>query len=163
MASIGKNIVQGLWNGVSGMVSWVKSKVSGFAKSILSSLKSTLGIHSPSKETAWFGEMLDRGLAQGVLDNMDAPLDAMTDLADGMLGEAESLNGVTLERQLQHTFQADVANQESGLLTKLDSILAAIERGQILTINGDALIGATADKYDNTLGQRRALVARGAI
>jgi tRNA U34 2-thiouridine synthase MnmA/TrmU len=46
---------------------------------------------------------------------------------------------------------------------QLDKILAAIERGQILTIDGKALVGATAGNMDNTLGQRRALAARGAL
>lgn len=57
------------------------------------------------------------------------------------------------------------ANQASdtALLSKLDRILDAIEKGQILTIDGNALVGATADKYDATLGQRRALAARGAV
>lgn len=51
----------------------------------------------------------------------------------------------------------------TGMVEKLDKILAAIERGQVLTIDGDALVGATADRYDSTLGQRRALAARGAL
>ena len=49
------------------------------------------------------------------------------------------------------------------MLDKLDRILVAIEKGQILTIDSKALIGATAAGSDNTLGQRRALVARGAL
>jgi Na+-transporting NADH:ubiquinone oxidoreductase subunit NqrA len=52
---------------------------------------------------------------------------------------------------------------ESGLGAKLDRILAAIERGQVLMIDGDALVGATANKMDNKLGQRRVLAARGAV
>lgn len=161
--TVGKNLVEGLWNGIKDMTGWVKEKISGFSSSVLDGIKSFFGVHSPSRETAWIGEMLDRGLAQGVLDNMDVPLDAMTEMADGMLGEADNLNGVTLERQLSHTFNPVETPGESGLLGKLDSILAAIERGQILTIDGDHLVGATADRFDSRLGQRRALVARGAI
>ena len=74
------------------------------------------------------------------------------------------MNGLTLERKINHTFSPDAATAaESGLLGRLDNILAAIERGQILTIDGDQLVGATADRLDHRLGQRRALVARGAI
>ena len=50
-----------------------------------------------------------------------------------------------------------------GMAERLDKILAAIERGQVLTIDGTALVGATAGRYDSTLGQRRALAARGAL
>lgn len=52
---------------------------------------------------------------------------------------------------------------DNGLLNKLDSILAAIERGQVIAIDSKQLIGATAAGYDSTLGQRHALVARGAL
>lgn len=109
--------------------------------------------------------MLAVGLAEGIEDNADQPLDAMTDLSDGILGEAGELNGLTLERRLQHTFGApdSVSAAESGMLSRLDKILAAIERGQILTIDGSALVGATAGHMDSALGQRRALAARGAV
>jgi len=163
--TVGKNLVEGLWNGINNMVGWVKDKISGFTSSVLDGIKSFFGVHSPSKETEWIGNMLDRGLAEGVLKNMDAPLDAMADVADGMLDEAGSLNGVTLERQLQHTFTADqgMTPAETGLMGRLDSILAAIERGQVIMLDGDYLVGATVDRMDARLGQRRALVARGAM
>ena len=164
MGEVGKNLVEGLWNGINGVTDWVIGKIKGFGDKILDGIKGFFGIHSPSREMAWVGEMLDRGLAQGVLDNMDAPVDAMTDMADDMLGEADSLNGLTLERQLNSTFNSPEApTMETGLLGRLDSILAAIERGQILAIDGDKLVGATAGKLDNILGQRYALAARGAI
>ena len=49
MLSIGKNIVKGLWNGISGMVGWITDKVMGFANSVLGGIKKALGIHSPSR------------------------------------------------------------------------------------------------------------------
>ena len=109
--------------------------------------------------------MLAEGMAVGIEDNADAPLDAMAALSGDLLGEAEGLNGLTLERSLQHTFAAPEAlsTAESGMLAKLDKILAAIERGQVLTIDGKTWVGATADMTDSALGERRALVARGAI
>lgn len=56
---------------------------------------------------------------------------------------------------------AGVQNNDS-LMGKLDRILEAIAAGQVLLLDGDALVGATADRMDNALGQRRALAARGA-
>ncbi|RDY22885.1 phage tail tape measure protein [Romboutsia maritimum] len=46
---IGKNIVEGLWNGISGAAGWLYGKVSSFATGILDGMKSALGIHSPSR------------------------------------------------------------------------------------------------------------------
>jgi len=47
--------------------------------------------------------------------------------------------------------------------TMLEKILAAIQEGQVLTLDGDTLVGATANRMDTALGQRRALASRGAI
>jgi hypothetical protein len=108
--------------------------------------------------------MLDEGLAQGVERSASAPLDALAGLSSDMLDEAAGINGLTLERKINHTFAGGGAKDNlGGLLDKLDSILQAVERGQVLTIDGDALVGSTAARYDTTLGQRRALAARGAL
>ena len=163
--SIGGDLVTGLWNGITNKLSWLKSKISGFASSVLGSIKNFFGVHSPSTEMAWIGDMLDRGLAEGMLDNMSNPVKAMQRVAGGVLDAATGMNGLGVERGLQTRRSAAAvaqASATSGLAGKLDLILAAIERGQVITIDGKALVGSTADSYDNALGQRRVLAARGA-
>ena len=165
--SIGSNLVTGLWNGVSNKLQWLKNKLKSFTNSVLDSIKSFFGVNSPSRETAWVGDMLDQGLAQGVEDNANAPIKAMQKVSTGVLDAARNdVNGLQLERNLQTrttAAQSAAASAGAGMLEKLDKILAAIEKGQVLTIDRKALIGATATDYDNTLGQRRALAARGAL
>lgn len=163
--SIGGDLVSGLWNGITNKLQWLKNKISGFASSVLGSIKSFFGVNSPSKETAWIGDMLDQGLAEGLLDNMKDPVKAMQKVTTGVLGAAGEVDGLTLTRQLQASTAATAASQwaDSGILGKLDSILAAIERGQIITLDGEALVGATYERYDTKLGQRRVLAARGAL
>lgn len=163
--SIGGDLVTGLWNGITNKLSWLKSKISGFASSVLGSIKNFFGVHSPSTEMAWIGDMLDRGLAEGMEDNMSTPVKAMQRVAGGVLDAATGMNGLGVERGLQTRRNAAAVAQASatnGLAGKLDLILAAIERGQVITIDGKALVGSTADSYDNALGQRRVLAARGA-
>jgi hypothetical protein len=162
MLAAGADLIKGLWEGVKGQFNWLKNKLKGFVNDSLDAIKEFFGIHSPSKKTAYFGEMLDKGLALGVEDNADAPIDAMRGLSDDMVGEMENLNGLTLERQLNHTL-AGGATQSAGILDKLDQLLQAVERGQVLYLDGNVLVGSTAGRYDATLGQRRALAARGAI
>ena len=159
--SIGGDLVSGLWNGVSDKLSWLKKKLSGFASSVLDGIKNFFGVHSPSTETAWIGEMLDEGLAEGVTDNASTPMRAMQNVSRGVLDAAGNVNGVTLGKSLQTTFPGSGAGE--GLGAKLDKILSAIERGQIIALDGDKLVGATADKMDKRLGQLRVLAARGAI
>lgn len=164
--SIGANLVTGLWNGINNKLQWLKNKIAGFTKSVLNGIKSFFGVHSPSTETAWIGEMLDQGLAKGVLDNVNAPIKAMRSVSSDVLGAATGdLDGLAVERSLQRSASPVAASAAIGgdLGVKLDKILTAIERGQILTIDGDALVGATAAKMDSKLGQRRALAARGAV
>lgn len=161
MASIGGDLVRGLWNGIGNKVGWIRSKIGGFTKSVLNSIKSFFGVHSPSTETAWIGDMLDQGLAEGMLDNIDAPVKAMKRVTGGVLDAAQNINGVQLGQDLQTNFAG--ASTGGDLLTKLDKILTALERGQIITIDGDQLVGATADRLDRRLGQRRMLAAKGAI
>lgn len=163
--SIGSDLVTGLWNGVNNKLTWLKNKIKGFTSSVLDSIKSFFGVNSPSKETAWIGDMLDQGLADGVLDNAKDPIKAMQRVSGGVLDAAAGgVNGLSLSRQLSRPSVASVAPaaSEGGLGAKLDKILAAIEHGQVIAIDGDALVGATASKMDTVLGRRRALAARGA-
>lgn len=62
---IGKQIVKGLWEGISAMASWIKSKVSSFVGGIVSNVKGVLGIHSPSRVFAGIGENMALGLGEG--------------------------------------------------------------------------------------------------
>ena len=163
--NVGGDLVAGLWKGLDDKSSWLKNQIKDWVGNVTSFLKKLFGINSPSKVTSWMGEMLDEGFAKGIEDNTQAPVDAMSQLSEDMLGGAEDLNGLAIERNLRHTFSAPAVATptESGMLDKLDKILAAIERGQIITINGDALVGATADRMNSALGQRRVLAERGAV
>lgn len=179
LLSVGKDLVKGLWNGISDMTGWIIGKIQGFGDSVLSGIKKFFGIKSPSKVMAKeVGRWLPAGMAEGVEDNTKTAIQSMEGMAHDALAAANrelatanlsapvNFNGLTMERGLQHrtvAAQAAAASAGVGMLDKLDRILAAIERGQIITIDGKQLIGATAAGYDNTLGQRRALVARGAL
>ena len=63
MASIGSQIVQGVWNGICGMGDWLYSQVSSFFSGIVDGVKDALGIHSPSRV---FRDEVGRYMAQGV-------------------------------------------------------------------------------------------------
>lgn len=178
LLTVGKDLVKGLWNGISDMTGWIIGKIQGFGDSILSGIKKFFGIKSPSRVMAKeVGHWLPAGMAQGIEGNTKAATRSMADMAHDALAAANAelagatlaapaVNGLAIERGLQTrtaAAQAAAASSGAGMLDKLDRILAAIERGQILTIDGRAFVGATANGYDNILGQRRALVARGAL
>lgn len=163
---IGKSLVEGLWKGIKDRVKWLKDKITGWVGDVTGFLKKLFGINSPSKVTAWMGEMLDEGLAKGIDDGAKAPLNAMSDLSSDLIHEAGHVDGMAIERKINHSYSINAAaatQQSAATVSKLDQILQAIERGQVLTIDGKVFIGSTVDKYDAAMGQRRVLAARGAI
>ena len=87
IVEIGGNIVKGLWDGITGLASWLWDKVSGWISGIWDGICNFFGIHSPSKEMAWVGEMLVKGLAGSIDSNGDEAVKA----AEGM---ASDINGV---------------------------------------------------------------------
>ena len=63
---IGKNLIEGLWNGIKDAKDWVIDKVKGVGQDILDGLSGIFDEHSPSKKTAEMGEYLMEGLGIGI-------------------------------------------------------------------------------------------------
>ncbi len=66
MLGIGKDIVNGAWQGIQSMASSFYNNVRSFFSNIVKNVKSTLGINSPSKVFAWIGRMVPAGMAKGI-------------------------------------------------------------------------------------------------
>ncbi len=163
--SVGKDLVTGLWNGVQDKFNWLKSKLKSFTSGVLDGIKDFFGVHSPSKETAWIGEMLDEGLAQGVTDAAKTPVRAMQRVSGSVLDAAAGMGGIGFERSLSGTRGATTAaaaavGNTSALLAKLDGIYERLGRLQVVLDSG-TLVGETIDKIDAALGTKQLLSARG--
>ena len=78
MLEIGRNIVQGIWNGINNAKDWVLNKIKGFGKSILNGIKSVFGIHSPSTV---FRDQIGKNLALGIGEGFE---DEMKDVTNEM-------------------------------------------------------------------------------
>lgn len=63
---IGTMIVSGLVQGITSSLGWLKDTITGLGDSAIGWLKGALGIHSPSKEMAWLGEMSAEGYQKGL-------------------------------------------------------------------------------------------------
>ena len=91
MLELGKNIVEGLWNGISDMVSWIGEKIKGFGEGILNGLKDFFGIHSPSKVMAdVVGSNLAKGVIEGVNKEKGNAKKSATELAKVYVSAAKS-------------------------------------------------------------------------
>ncbi len=79
--SIGKNILQGIADGISNAVGVVVDAAKNAAQAAFDAAKNLLGIESPSKKGYWIGEMLDLGFANGISENEDLVSSAISDLS----------------------------------------------------------------------------------
>ena len=90
--TIGRNIINGVVNGVSGAAGALYNKLRNVASSALSSFKSTLGIHSPSRVFATAAGFIVAGIVQGIDKNQGDAVDAMSGLAGEMVNAMDNLD-----------------------------------------------------------------------
>lgn len=90
---IGGNMIRGLWSGIKNMGQWCINKIKGLGNSLLKAVKDIFGIHSPSKEFAWIGEMNMAGLSKGMEDmqpKVQQAIDGMFDLSPSLYGSTST-------------------------------------------------------------------------
>lgn len=87
----GKNIVEGLINGINNGVETAKKTVGGLAKAIIDKFTTDTEIHSPSKVFEQFGIYIDQGLANGITGSLGYVNDAMNKLVDATKLKGEEM------------------------------------------------------------------------
>ena len=105
---VGKDIIQGLINGIGSMASAVWNKAKSVAKGIGDGIKGVLKINSPSKLTTQFGEWTGEGLAIGMDKTLDMVKKAATGLAE--MTSQSIKTEVSLEHINQKSMYDNMAN-----------------------------------------------------
>ncbi|QFZ75103.1 hypothetical protein GFH48_19140 [Streptomyces fagopyri] len=149
----GRNIVEGLWSGIRGMGGWIKSKLIGWAKSMIPGpIAKALGINSPSKVTTAQGRWIARGLVDGMTGSTKQVRAASTKLADIVrdalapgrkrskaLGTISSGTGQLVKlanREASLASRLKVANKSlAGLITARDKLAADVRKGVLDAAN----------------------------
>ena len=131
--SIGRNILEGIKNGILNAVGTVVEAAKEAASAIWETVKSFFDIGSPSKLMAYAGEMIDEGLANGILDNrglVDNAMNALGNTALASLEVSPSISG----------FESDQDNRIDTLIDMLSTYLPTIASGenQKVVIEADA-------------------------
>lgn len=155
MVNAGANLLHGLWEGISSAASWLWEKVTGWASSLVSGIKSFFGIHSPSTVFAEIGTNMGEGVGVGFGESMDGvsadmtaamggagqltAAEAVRAVNDGIMANIEGLSGAInaivekvitgLNAQAQRLIQAgqDFGNNiASGLINGIPQITAKI-------------------------------------
>lgn len=136
IVDVGKQIVKGLWEGIKAMGSWIKEKVGNFFSGIVSGVKSTLGIHSPSRVFAGIGENMALGLGVGWDNEYDSIKRGITgglDFGTAKIGTEQSFGG-----KLQGAISSF-----GGMGGDINIVVQSVLDGKV--------IGETAYKYNRQL------------
>ena len=80
----GKNLVQGLVDGINKGIETAKNAVGGLAKAILDKFTTDTGIHSPSKVFKGYGGYIVEGLANGISAAKDLAVNAIQSVSDAV-------------------------------------------------------------------------------
>jgi TP901 family phage tail tape measure protein len=79
--TIGKNLIDGLIEGVTGAAKRLYKKVADIAASVTKKFKSIWDINSPSRVMEWQGEMLGAGVEKGMLGSLRGIIGATKEMA----------------------------------------------------------------------------------
>lgn len=149
--NVGKNMIQGLWNGINNAKDWILSKIKGFMSAVTDGIKNFFGIHSPS---TLFRDEIGINLAYGIGEGFD----------DGM----DEINR-DIDASLQHTYAVaptSVQNYDynnNGIGSQLDSSLSsAISRiEQLANPTVEVIVKSDSETlYRQTLKGKRAYEGR---
>lgn len=88
----GKDLIRGLWQGISDMGGWIGEKIRGFGSGVVDRLKDFFGIHSPSTVMEnIIGKNLALGIGKGFEDNIKGVNEEIT---NAMKFESPTVNVV---------------------------------------------------------------------
>ncbi|MCC0728316.1 phage tail tape measure protein [Clostridioides sp. ZZV14-6045] len=85
--SIGKDVVRGLWEGITGMGGWLKDKVFDFASDVIAGFKDGFGVHSPS---IIMRDLIGRNLVKGVGVGIDVETPGLKEKIEKNISELTS-------------------------------------------------------------------------
>lgn len=141
LVETGKNIVQGLVNGINDAKQWVIDKVSELADLVPNWVKKRLGIASPSKVTRQLGRWTGQGLADGIASIKDKVADAAEKTAekaierlkaklDDARGVKESITSLrdSIASSLTGSLFSGAGDEESTALDKFRASLTAAKQ-----------------------------------
>ena len=117
--SVGSNIIHGIANGLSGAASMLWDAVKGVLGNFKDQVLSFFGIHSPSRWGVYVGQMIDTGIANGLVGNLP-----MVNKASEMLKEM-AMNPFS-KSNMSYAVNSNLES-ESGASGKLDEVIAILK------------------------------------
>ena len=157
--TIGSNIVTGVNKGINNNKNSIFTTMANLANSLLGTVKSVLGIHSPSVEMANLAKYIPLGIAEGIdatsdkaVDSMKTLVEDITDTAQGM--EDIEYNGVAklTADAVTYTPKQSISTNavQNSIASKNDDMMSQL-LGKIGTTNNGQKIEVTLNLDGNQL------------
>lgn len=166
---LGEDFGGGLASGITLKTGNVVAAAVSSIRAAVKAAKEEAEINSPSKKMMAIGEGLGEGTEVGIENKTkDVKKASQHQMAEVLssYGSPEQ-NAQKVYRNIAEQQSANQLSGQQALASSngpmLERILSAIEKGQVIALDGDAIVGATADRMDSALGRRRTLASRGAI
>ncbi|MGZ9712581.1 phage tail tape measure protein [Glaciimonas sp. GNP009] len=153
----GSNIMHGLVNGMSGALGAVKTTITGAGENVIGWFKDKLGIRSPSRVFAAFGDDTMQGLALGLQRSEDAPVRQVGTMAKRLtqLGAGIAIGAAAIPAMAFDTRTPMAARgSNSGTVFQGDTIQIIIQTTP--TMDGNAIAQAVAKALDQRDREKRA-------
>lgn len=141
---IGKNLIQGLIDGVNNMIETAKNAVANVGTAVIDKVKNVLGIHSPSTVFAEIGGYIAQGLANGITAAQGYVDAAMQGLINGVTNagnqfiEKGKQTGIgfvnSLDQTLTSTWQQLDTNLQNDFFGTIQNLWEAAQSGDVKTI-----------------------------
>lgn len=88
LLDIGRQAIEGLWNGIQNAAGWLRDQISGFVSGIIDGFTSAFRIGSPSRVMRdEVGHWIAPGIAEGITGNMKSLRSAMGEVRDTIAGQ----------------------------------------------------------------------------
>lgn len=156
-SSIGRNIVQGLKDGIAGMWDNIKNWFNDKVNSLVGGVKRILGIHSPSKVFAGIGGFMAEGLGEGFSDEFAS---VKKDIEGDMIFSAGS---ITAGANISGNYASGSYGVASGgygrIIMLLEQYLPMLANMKVIMDSGQ-VVGLLAPGMDEELAKINARRAR---
>lgn len=126
----GKDLVRGMWDGITGMGTWLKNKVTGFFGDVVGWAEGVLGIGSPSKVFAMIGDYTIQGLVKGLERTAPKAEASITTLGSSM---SDAMNT---------SVKSVSAANAAAPATSIDSVVSKMDPADIQKLIDGMLAGA---------------------
>ena len=156
MVTVGRNLVSGLWNGITQLSGWLWNNVSSWISGIWDGICNFFGIHSPSTRMRdFFFFFFVKGLAEGIALEGKTALDAVNNLAEDIANVdfvCGDLDTSSLSEQIDPSVSAALKSETLAQMKFLANKMQATVKAEALEISYDK---TGQQQYEQAAAERR--------